>query len=512
MHPAAFAVSAPDRPAVIMGGSGEVVVYGEMIARANRLGRLLRGLGLPRGGVVAVLMENHPRYLEILWAAQSCGLRYTTVNSHLTVEEAAYIVDDCDATVLISSLACADVAGQFDARRAPKLRARLMVDGTLPGWQSYESALAGQSDAPVADACEGAFMLYSSGTTGRPKGIARPMGFEPLGEGTPGVETFLRMLGLAEGDVYLCPAPLYHAAPLGWSMAAHRLGATVVVMERFDAAHALELIELHRVTHAQFVPTMFVRMTKLPEQVRSRFDLSSLRAVVHAAAPCPVEVKRAMIEWWGPIVHEYYSSTEAVGFTFITAQEWLRRPGSVGKALVGQPHILDDAGKELPPGEVGTVWFSEIADFAYHKDPEKSAQVRRPDGAATVGDIGYLDDEGYLYLTDRKNYVIISGGVNLYPREIEDVLVTHPKVTDVAVLGVPDSDLGEAVKAVVEPVNWNEAGPELEAELIAYCRQHLSHHKCPRSVDFERRLPRLDNGKLYKRALLERYRTAPSPS
>jgi fatty-acyl-CoA synthase len=310
---------------------------------------------------------------------------------------------------------------------------------------------------------------------------------------------------MEDGDVYLSPAPLYHAAPLAWCMGSHRLGCTAVVMERFDALAALELIERYRVTHAQFVPTMFVRMLKLPETDRRRFDLSSLEAVVHAAAPCPVEAKRQMIEWWGPIISEYYSSTEGVGATFITAEEWLAHPGSVGKPMFGTPHILDDAGIELPPGEPGTIWFEGITRFEYHDDPAKTASMRNEQGWGTVGDIGHLDDEGYLYLTDRRSFMVISGGVNIYPQEVENLLVLHPEVMDVAVFGVPNPDLGEEVKAVVQPMDWERAGPELAEQLIAYCREHLATFKCPRSIDFEPQLPRLDTGKLYKRLLRDRY-------
>jgi acyl-CoA synthetase (AMP-forming)/AMP-acid ligase II len=362
-----------------------------------------------------------------------------------------------------------------------------------------------QPSTPIRDEMEGDFLLYSSGTTGRPKGIKRALALAPMGQGPPAAVPFLQALGFASGDVYLCPAPLYHAAPLAWSMAAHRLGGTVVVMERFDPAECLALIERYHVTHAQFVPTMFVRMLKLPEEERSTWDVSSLEAVVHAAAPCPVDVKQAMIDWWGPIISEYYSATEGIGATFITAPDWLAHRGSVGKAMMGVAHILDDAGNELPSGEVGAVWFSGGVEFNYHNDPQKTAEATDARGYSTVGDVGYLDEEGYLYLTDRKAFMIISGGVNIYPQEAENVLINHPKVLDVGVIGVPDAEMGEAVKAIVQPADWDDAGPELEAELIAYCRDHLASYKCPRSVDFDKELPRLDTGKLYKKQLRARY-------
>jgi fatty-acyl-CoA synthase len=349
-------------------------------------------------------------------------------------------------------------------------------------------------------------MLYSSGTTGRPKGIRRPLSLGPMGEGPPSAVPLLQALGLGAGDRYLCPAPLYHAAPLAWSMSAQRLGATALVMERFDPAGALDLIERHAVTHGQFVPTMFVRMLKLPDEVRARYDLSSLRRVVHAAAPCPVDVKRRMIEWWGPIVDEYYSATEGVGVTWVTSDEWLARPGTVGRAMLGEIHVLDGGGRDLPPGEVGAIWFRGGNAFEYHNDPAKTAEAHGERGLATVGDIGHVDEDGYLFLSDRRAHLIISGGVNIYPREIEDLLIGHPKVADVGVIGVPDDEMGEQVKAVVQPADMADAGPELEAELLAWCRRHLAGYKCPRSVDFDPALPRLDTGKLYKRVLQDRYR------
>ncbi len=512
MHLGEVASRAPDRPAVVMGGTGQTITFGQLDARSNRVAQLFRSLGLERGGSVAILLENHPRFLEVAWAAQRSGLYYTAINIHLTIDEAAYIVRDCGASLVVSSARLAEVAAGFTADAVPRVDHRLMVDGAVEGWERFEEAAARQRSEPVVDECEGDFMLYSSGTTGLPKGIQRPLTFAPMGEGIPGAVPFLQALGMRDGDVYLCPAPLYHAAPLAWSVGAQRLGSTVVVMERFDPAMALALIERHHVTHAQFVPTMFVRMLKLPDEERARFDVSSLRAAVHAAAPCPVEVKRRMIEWWGPIIAEYYSATEGLGATFISSEEWLTHPGTVGRPMIGEPHILDDAGNELDPGEVGVVWFSGGNDFEYHNDTEKTVATKNERGWATVGDVGYLDDDGYLYLTDRATFMIISGGVNIYPQESEHVLVIHPKVMDVAVLGVPNDDLGEEVKAVVQPIDWADAGPELEAELLAYCREHLASYKCPRSVDFDPQLPRLDTGKLYKRKLRERYWPADASS
>jgi acyl-CoA synthetase (AMP-forming)/AMP-acid ligase II len=488
-----------------MGGSGAVVTYRELDDRSNRLAQLFRARGLKPGDHIALFMENHPRFLEVAWAAQRSGLYYTAINNHLTAPEAAYIVNDCNAQVLVTTAQLGAAAHELTAGEIPAVHTRLMIDGAADGWDSYEDAIDGQPATPVEPELEGQMMLYSSGTTGRPKGVRRLLERQGIGEVRDPTARFLHALGMDEGDAYVSPAPMYHAAPLAWSMGVHRVGGTVVVMERFDPEDALALIERYHVTHSQWVPTMFVRMLKLPEAVRDRYDLSSHRVALHAAAPCPVAIKQQMIEWWGPIIHEYYSGTEGNGSTYITSEDWLRHPGSVGRSLTGHIHILDDDGNELPSGEPGTVWFSDGSDFEYHNDPEKTAGAYNEKGWSTLGDVGYVDDEGYLYLTDRKAYMVISGGVNIYPQEAENVLVTHPKVLDVAVFGVPNDDLGEEVKAVVQPIDWSDAGPDLERELVAFCREQLAAYKCPRSIDFERELPRLATGKLYKRLLRDRY-------
>ncbi|HVX18832.1 MAG TPA: AMP-binding protein [Acidimicrobiales bacterium] len=499
MDPATLTRRFADRPALIMGQTGETVTYAMLEERSLRLAQLFRARGLERGAVIAVFLENHPRFLEVVWAAHRAGLYYTTINSHLMGDEAAYIVRDCGAQLVVSSSALAAAATAMDIGDID----RLMIDGAAPGWEPYEDAIAAMPAEPIADEGAGDFMLYSSGTTGRPKGIKRPLTYAPLD--APEAYSMYEALGLTAGSVYLSPAPLYHAAPLAWTMASVRTGATVVVMERFDALDLLELVERHRVTHAQLVPTMFVRLLKLPEADRASHDVSSLQMVVHAAAPCPVQIKHQMIEWWGPIIYEYYSATEAYGATFITSEEWLAHPGSVGRPILGTPLILDDEGRELPVGADGVVWFEGGAPFEYHNDPAKTAEGR-VGGRATVGDIGHLDADGYLYLTDRATFMIISGGVNIYPQEIEDVLITHPEVFDVAVIGVPNDDLGEEVKAVVQPVDPARAGADFEADLLAWCAGRLSTYKRPRSFDFVDELPRLDTGKLYKRMLIDRYR------
>ncbi len=505
MYPGAVAAATPDRTAYVMAGSGETVTYAELDRRSNQLAHLLRRRGLRRGDVVAIFMENNARYFEVAWAAQRSGLYYTAISSRLTAGEVAYILDDCGAQVLVTSCAKAEVATEAVAR-APGVHTRLMCDGTVDGFEPYEAVRDAEDPGPIADESEGLDLLYSSGTTGRPKGVKVPMR-EVVPIGTPsGVHTLaVALYGLRPDSVYLSPAPLYHAAPLRFTMSWLRAGATVVVMESFDPVEFLRLVERYGVTHTQVVPTMFVRMLKLDRAVREAFDVSSLEAVVHAAAPCPIPVKEQMIEWWGPVLHEYYAGTEGNGFTAIDTPQWLAHEGSVGKALVGTVHIVGDDGEDLGAGETGTVYFEGGGEFEYHNDPEKTAASRTEKGWSTLGDIGYLDDEGYLYLTDRRAYMIISGGVNVYPQEAENLLVTHPKVLDVAVLGVPNDEMGEEVKAVVQPVDMAEAGPDLERELIDFCRASLASYKCPRSVDFEAELPRHPTGKLYKRLLRDRY-------
>ncbi|MCT9933395.1 acyl-CoA synthetase [Planotetraspora sp. A-T 1434] len=506
MHPGAIAAVTPDKPAVIMAATGRVVTYRQLDEESNRLAHLLRAAGLRPGDHVAFMLENHPLFLAVAWAAHRSGLYYTAVSSRLQSEELAYILNNCEARVFISSAALADVATSVTGG-TPGVEVRLMLDGVAPGFASYEEATAGQPTAPIEDECQGADMLYSSGTTGRPKGVKPTLSKAPLDAAGPMLQLVQFLFAPSADSVYLSPAPLYHAAPLRYCLTFQRLGATIIVMERFDAEEALALIERYGVTHSQWVPTMFIKMLKLPPGVRERHDLSSLRCAIHAAAPCPVPVKERMIEWWGPIIHEYYAGTEGNGFLYVSSEDWLKHKGTVGRSLLGVVHICDDEGNELPPGEHGTVYFSGGPEFVYHGDPGKTRSVQDPMGRGwtTLGDIGHLDEEGFLYLTDRRSYMIISGGVNIYPQEAENLLVTHPKVADVAVFGVPDPEMGEQVKAVVQPVSAQDAGPALEAELIDFCRAHLAHYKCPRSVDFRDELPRHPTGKLYKRLLRDEY-------
>ncbi len=509
MFPGKIAETAPDQPAVVMAGSGASLTYRQLDEGANRVSRLLTSHGLKPGDHVAICLENHPRFFEVVWGCHYAGLVYTCCSSRLTTDELSYIINDCGAKVVITSKYKADQAESV-VPTTPQVVARYMLDGTTTHYDGYESAIASQSSDPLAERFEGTDMLYSSGTTGRPKGVAFVYTPQPLG--TPPSLLMLAqfVFGFDGNTKYLSPAPLYHAAPLRFNMAVHRLGGTTVIMEHFDAEDYLECIPKHGITHSQVVPTMFVRMLKLTDAQRNAHDVSGLKTVIHAAAPCPGEVKRKMIEWRGPIIHEYYAGTEGNGFVYCNSEQWLAHPGTVGQAISGVLHILDEEGNELPAGETGTVYFESPAVFEYHNDPEKTKSSRDPKGRgwSTLGDIGYMDDDKFLYLTDRKAFMIISGGVNISPQESENVLINHPKVVDVAVFGVPNEEFGEEVKAVVQPTSM-PATPEeaaaLSKELIAFCRSHLADVKCPRTVDFRPDLPRHPTGKLYKRLLKDEY-------
>ncbi len=506
MYPGRHARERAGQAAFIMAGSGETVTYSEYDARTNRLAHLLRAHGLMRLDHYSIFMENNSRYLEACGAGERSGLYYTCINSYLTPDELAYIVSNSESKALITSRAKREVA-MAAIRRCPKVTLCLIVDGTGDDgpFEDYATAAASCPDTPIADESLGTPMLYSSGTTGRPKGILRPLPENPPSEPLPLFDFLVRLWHYRDGMIYLSPAPLYHSAPQAAVSLTIRLGGTAIIMERFDPEAYLALVEKYRVTHSQLVPTMFSRMLKLPEDTRRRYDLSSLEVAIHAAAPCPVPVKEQMIEWWGPLIHEYYGATEGLGFTACDSQEWLAHRGSVGRVLLGDLHILDENMQPCPKGVPGTVWFKTATPFEYFNDPVKTAEARSADGTmSTVGDVGYVDD-GFLYLTDRATFMIISGGVNIYPQECENLLITHAKVADAAVFGVPNADLGEEVKAVVQAMPGVETGPDLERELIAFCGQHLTRQKCPRSIDFETELPRLPTGKLYKRILRDRY-------
>jgi long-chain acyl-CoA synthetase len=509
MYPGKYATDHPDRPAFIMASTGESVTYREYEERCNRLAHLFRAEGLQQFDHYSVFMENNDRYLEAIGAGMRAGLYSTPVNSYLTAEELAYIVNNSESKVLVTSRAKREIALEALAD-CPALTAVLVVDE--PGGASdsrvrdYATAIAECPSDPIPDERLGTGMLYSSGTTGRPKGIVRPLPDNPPDENLPLFAFLFALWQYREDMIYLSPAPLYHSAPQAAVALTIQAGGTVVIMERFDPVEYLRLIEEYQVTHTQLVPTMFSRMLKLPAEERERYDLSSLEIAVHAAAPCPAQVKKEMIEWWGPVIHEYYGATEGLGFTACDSEEWLAHPGTVGKVILGDIHILDDEMNELPLGQPGTIWFTTATPFAYHNDPEKTAEATSGDGSmTTVNDVGYLDEDGFLYLTDRKTFMIISGGVNIYPQETEDVLITHPKVADAAVFGVPNPDLGEEVKAVVQPMPGVDTDDAFTEELMEFCREHLSRQKVPRSIDYMDELPRLPTGKLYKRLLRDRY-------
>jgi len=490
MYPGAHA---PERTAVTMAGSGESITFGELDASANRLARTFRALGLEGQDHVVACMENCIELPQVGWGAHYGELAYTFASTRLTPGELAYIVEDSGARVLIMSESLAHLASEVEG-------ARVLTVGEL-----FELA-AKESGDPIPDAREGADMLYSSGTTGRQKGVKRPFSGKPLGSSVSIGLLGRFLLGMDDGTVYLSPAPMYHAAPLRWSLDTLAIGGAVVIMEHFDAEGVLAAIDRFGVTHSQFVPTMFIRMLRLPDEVKARHDVSSLKAAVHAAAPCPPAIKEQMIDWWGPIVYEYYAGTEGTGFCWCTSEDALGHPGTVGRALVGEVHIVGPDGAEVPVGEEGLVYFGgATTTFEYHNDPAKTAEAFSPEGWSTLGDIGRLDEEGFLYLTDRKSNMIITGGVNVYPQEAENLLATHPKVADVAVIGVPDPEFGEAVKAVVVPTDGVEGSESLAAELIAFCRADLADLKCPRTVDFRAELPRTPTGKLVKRLLKDEY-------
>ncbi|MFY0610334.1 MAG: acyl-CoA synthetase [Hyphomicrobiaceae bacterium] len=494
----------PDKPAVIMADSGETITFRVFEEYSNQFANLLRELSIRHGHGLAVLLENRLEYLPLVWGGMRAGLRVTAIATHLTPDEIAYILADSGAKALVTSKVFAEKMTGLSLPKVATNR-RLMLDTADVGFRQLEPLLQCQPRTPIADQAEGVEMLYSSGTTGRPKGIKKPLPQTPFGTLSP---TYRRSVSLYDIDAstrYLSPAPLYHAAPLGFNLRTLRVGGTTVIMRKFDAEQALALIDHHGITHSQWVPTHFVRLLRLSEDARARHGLSTHRCAIHAAAPCPIEVKRQMINWWGPILQEYYAGSEGNGHTSIASEDWLTHPGSVGRPSHGKVHICDEDGHALPTGAEGMIFFEGGATFEYHNDPDKTAASRNHLGWSTLGDIGYLDEEGYLYLTDRKAHMIISGGVNIYPQEAENVLVLHPKIYDAAVIGVPNEEFGEEVKAVVQLVDLSQADSTLEAELIAHCRTHLSPVKCPKSIDFVSSLPRQENGKLYKRKLRDAY-------
>ena len=492
----------PDAAAIVSEAGDRT--FAELNANANRLVRALRARGVEAGDGAAMMVANRPEFAEIIAAAQRSGIRLTPINWHLTPEEAAYILSDCEAKAFIADARFADVASAA-AAQAPGASVRLAVGGEIGGFEPYDAVIAGEDGSDIDHPQPGGTMMYTSGTTGRPKGVNRDRATAARTQATTA-----SLAGYEPGvSMNLCTGPLYHAAPLAFSLSAPLIsGAGVVLMDGWSAEETLRLIDRHRITHTHMVPTMFHRLLSLPEEVRNQYDISSMTYIIHGAAPCPVSVKAAMIDWFGPIVNEYYAATEGAG-TSVNSEEWLKKPGTVGKPPTPDHiRILDENGNDCAPGQIGTVYLkAPAARFSYFKDEDKTSSSYRGEHF-TLGDVGYLDEDGYLFLTDRSANLIISGGVNVYPAEVEEVLIGHPSVGDVAVIGVPDPEWGESVVAVIEPQPGIEPSDALAAELLEYARQHLAHFKCPRRVDFRTELPRHDNGKLYKRLLRDEYRAA----
>jgi fatty-acyl-CoA synthase len=508
MYPEYWAADDPNKAAVIMVEDGTVLTYGELALHSRQLANAFHDLGLQVGDHVSVQLRNSPRYFEVVWGALLAGLHISPISTYATNDDLAYIVRDSESKVFITSDDFAATAPELPGL-VPSCGTWIMLGTLSDGYLDYERVLDdARTDPTPANAPLGEYMLYSSGTTGRPKGILRKLSNRTVGDGSIANRFLNKVFGVDRHSVYLSPAPLYHGAPLGFTMGIISLGGTAAVMRKFEPAVALRSIEELRVTHSQWVPTMFTRLLALDEGTRSAFDLSAHKVAIHSSAPCPRHIKEAMLQWWGPILHEYYSGTEDVGVTYASPQDWLAHPGTVGRPLGFQIHICDENGAELPRRASGLVYFeSRRAPFEYHKDIAKTGTARHPEHPnwVTLDDVGYLDEDGFLFLTDRASFMIISGGVNIYPQEIEDVLVKHPSVTDIAVIGIPDEDMGERVLAIVEPVPGSGTPAELESELTHYAQSNLAGPKRPRAYQFVDRLPRLETGKLAKQELVERY-------
>lgn len=505
MNPFVTAESAPNRIATLMSDTGESMTYGELARRASVIAGLLRARGFKKGDHIALMLSNSLDFHPICWGAWLAGLYFTPISTHLKAQEVAYIISDSGSRCVFVDPSYLSV--MKEAREMSPQVTNWVISGE--GQDGFECLLEAEQSADSFESNSqtevGSDMLYSSGTTGRPKGILPALG-KLRDDVDPLSGLLAKLYGFSDETVYLSPAPLYHGSPLKFTMAIHRMGGTNVIIRKFDAEHALASIEKYRVTHSQWVPTMMHRMYRLPDDAKSRYDLSSHQVAVHAAAPCPPELKHEIIRWWGPVVHEFYAGSEACGFTAINTEEWLSHPGSVGRAVLGVAHITDESGNELPLGQVGHIYFSDGPQIKYHNDPAKTKSSYLPNGWFTMGDMGYLDDEGFLYLSDRKDFMIISGGVNIYPKEIEDVLSMHPAVRDVAVFGIPHPEFGEEVRGVIEPVEWDPTSQsELAEAMIEYCRDKLSAIKAPRVIEFMAELPRMENGKLYKKQLRAQY-------
>lgn len=505
MHPIIHAKTTPDKPACIFANTEEVLSYAKMNALANQCAHLFRHHGLKRGDVVSILLENSIDIFTVAWGAQRSGLYLTAISCKTSAQDLAYILENSETKILVVSECLMDTA--LEALKLSQLHhVELYATGSKTSAPSFTRALEQCSTQEIADPSPGGDMLYSSGSTGRPKGIRPALPEGDLTQPVPIMSMGSGLYHMDQDTIYLSTSPLYHAAPLRWALAVHRFGGTVVIMDKFDADTTLRLIEKHQITHATFVPTHFIRLLNLPQQRRQTFDSSSLKAVIHAAAPCPVPVKQQMIDWWGEILHEYYSGTEQCGITALSSQEWLIKQGSVGKAVLGSIKVLDENQDELSAGQVGDIYFADGPRFEYYKDPEKTRTAYSKQGWATLGDIGWVDEDGYLYLTDRKNFMIISGGVNIYPQEIENLLMTHPDVNDTAVFGISDDEMGEKVVAIVQ-LNDHSLDHDTETyKLKQFVRQALGGVKCPQIFEFYQNFPREATGKILKQKLIDDYK------
>lgn len=501
------AEATPDKPAIIMADTGQMLTYGEMISNANRLANYFVSIGLNEGDCISIFLENQVRYLELVWAAKITGLYYVCIGRHLNGSDVGYIIENSESRILITSAAQASTAKEVVNSLTGDVRL-LMMDGTSDGFLSYEDEIAAQPDTQITGRRRGASMLYTSGTTGKPKGVRNDLPDISPHVAPPRHMTYVGKYNISSSTVMFNPGPFYHTGPIRLMMHAQREGATAVSLSKFDAEQSLKAIDKYKVTYGFFVPTMFVRMLTLPDDIRLKYDMSSIQYAIHSAAPCSIIIKEKMINWWGKILYEMYGGTESTGTTAISSQDWLEHKGSVGRATPGtEIHIVDENGDECPPNVPGLIYMTTGKHFEYFKDPEKSAASRHPKGWYALGDIGYLDEGGYLFLTDRQANLIISGGVNIYPQEAENALTGHPDIADIAVIGIPNPDFGEEVKALVVPTNKlsKEQESKLERKLIEFCKSKISFFKCPRTIDFVETLPRSEAGKLLKLEIRKRY-------